>query len=108
MKSTTVRKLAKVVRSKNAGPFELTYDIIFKSAAMFRKVQTQSSISRPWVRRVLGVKDHDILGICWFEPASALKITVRRTVSSGSPADRDVYGAQQHVPLMNAKVEWKK
>ena len=32
---TPLRDIAKVVRSKNAGPFEITLDIIFKSKEDF-------------------------------------------------------------------------
>ena len=42
-----------------------------------------------------------------FEHALAIKITVPRTIGtrgSGSPGDRDVYGAQQHGPLLDIPI----
>lgn len=107
MPASTIARLARVVRSKNAGPFELTYDIIFRSRTIFNRLKTKGNIGRPWVCRVLGVKARDILGMVWFDPAAALKITVVRSVASGAAEDRDVYGAQQHVPLLDAAVTWK-
>jgi hypothetical protein len=41
-----------------------------------------------------------------FDPAYAVKITIRRPLGSGAVGDTDVYGAQQHVPLMEMPVEW--
>jgi hypothetical protein len=43
----------------------------------------------------------DVLEVTFFEPAWALKISLKRWVSSAAPGDTDVFGAQQHVPLMN-------
>ena len=34
---TPLRDIAKVVRSKNAGPFEITLDIVFKSERISRR-----------------------------------------------------------------------
>ena len=35
---TTILKLAKVCKSKNAGPYEVTLDIIFETREIFDKV----------------------------------------------------------------------
>ena len=44
----------------------------------------------------------DDVQITPFEAANAIKITIpRRGPTSGAPGDRDVYGAQQHVPLID-------
>ncbi|MEZ0303370.1 MAG: DUF4387 family protein, partial [Hyphomicrobiaceae bacterium] len=39
-----------------------------------------------------------------FEPALAVKITLPRDVVSGDVGDRDVYGAQQHAPLLDIEL----
>ncbi|HKL56968.1 MAG TPA: DUF4387 family protein [Sphaerochaeta sp.] len=36
----------------------------------------------------------------FFDAALGIKITYHRSVSSGTCGDSDVYGAQQHAPLM--------
>jgi hypothetical protein len=36
----------------------------------------------------------------WFDAGLGVKITYLREVASGTVGDRDVYGAQQHAPLM--------
>jgi hypothetical protein len=42
-----------------------------------------------------------VLDVICFEPAAAIKVCLLRDVSSGAPGDRDVYGAQQHGPLLD-------
>jgi len=39
-----------------------------------------------------------------FDPASAVKCTMVRPVISGAPGDTDIYGAQQHAPLLALEV----
>ena len=36
-----MRELASVIRSKNAGPFEITFDILFADAETYRRVEKQ-------------------------------------------------------------------
>ena len=54
-----------------------------------------------------GVMAEDVLKIIEFDPAHAVKITMRRAWGSGAVGEGDVYGAQQHVPLMEHAVPWE-
>jgi hypothetical protein len=93
--------LASVIRSKNAGPFVLTLDVFFKDGQTFRKVKDSGAITANRVADLYHVDEVDVLEVTFFEPAWALKISLKRWVSSAAPGDTDVFGAQQHVPLMN-------
>jgi len=53
--------------------------------------------------KLYGMEPGDILGIIYFEPACAVKITMRRSLPSGAAGDTDIYGAQQHAPLLGLK-----
>jgi hypothetical protein len=94
-----IRELARVIRSKNAGPFQLTLDIIFKNREIFEQVRGSNQITAPRIARLYGVDEKNILDIIFFKPANAVKIVMPRKIASGSPGDSDVYGAQQHAPL---------
>jgi hypothetical protein len=96
--------LAKVVRSKNAGPFELTFDIMFDDAANYERVKKSGVINAHRIARIYGVRLDDVLVCRPYDPAVAFKITIRRPVGSGDITDRDVYGCQQHVPLTAIEV----
>jgi hypothetical protein len=100
-----ILEAAQVIRSKNSGPYELTLDILFKDRKHFALFRQRQTISPELICRLYGVDPEDILGIVYFEPALAVKITLRRPVASGAPGDSDVYGAQQHAPLLGIEFE---
>jgi hypothetical protein len=97
---TRLAEIATVVRSKNTGPFTLSLDIIFRDAQVYRRFRSRGTINRELVARLYGLAPEQVLDIIWFDPAAAVKICLPREVSSGAPGDRDVYGAQQHAPLL--------
>ena len=92
--------LAAVVRSKNSGPYEITFDIIFKEEEMFRRVAGAGIINREGFAALYHIKPQDVLSVVEFPPAKAIKVTIARPIPSGSLGETDVYGAQQHGPLL--------
>lgn len=99
--------LASVIRSKNSGPFELTLDVFFRSPAIYEKAKVRQIISVQLIAELYRVPAESILDIVYFDAAAAVKVTLARPVSSGSPRDTDVYGAQQHMPLADALLPWE-
>ena len=97
-------EVATVIRSKNAGPFELTLDIIFPSRAQFLIVKDTGMFSKAMIAGLYHCKFNDILDIIYFENAYAIKIVLKRDIPAGSIGDHDVYGAQQHAPLLSIDV----
>ncbi|MBI9104708.1 MAG: DUF4387 domain-containing protein [Spirochaetales bacterium] len=98
-------ELARVVRSKNAGPYELTLDIIFKNEEDFNIVKEKNLINKTSIAEVYHIKEGEIENIIYFDPALAVKILLPRRIVSGSPGDSDVYGAQQHAPLLKLEFD---
>ncbi|MGZ5261592.1 MAG: DUF4387 family protein, partial [Burkholderiales bacterium] len=41
-------QMTKLIRSKNAGPFELTFDVIFKDREGYEKVRDAKLINADW------------------------------------------------------------
>ena len=97
-------ELARVIRSKNAGPYELTLDVIFKTPDIYDKVKTNQLITKENISELYGLKPNQISSIIYFDPAYAVKIVMPRRIVSGSRGDSDVYGAQQHAPLLNLEL----
>ncbi|HNS33595.1 MAG TPA: DUF4387 domain-containing protein [bacterium] len=85
---------ADVFRSKNAGPFLITVDIMFETREKFDGAVKSGVINKKVVSERYMVAE-DKVNIFLFPPALAVKIVFPRNVSSGAPGDRDVYGAQQ-------------
>lgn len=101
---TKLRDLAKVIRSKNSGPFEITFDMMFPDQATFEHVKNSNVLTTDLVCKMYQVKQTDIVAFLFFEPALAFKFTLRRGWAQGSIGERDTFGAQQQVPLMNIDI----
>lgn len=101
----TLYDIAKVIRSKNAGPFSITLDVLFENAETYRKVKEANLINKPLIAKLYQIPEESITELVYFDQAYGIKVTYDRKISSGTIGDRDVYGAQQHAPLMLLPVD---
>lgn len=95
-----------VLRTKNAGPFQITIDLMFAEQADFDRVIDSGVLTPERIGKLYRALPHDVQVIP-FARVRAIKITVPRrwgTPGSGSSGDRDVYGAQQHGPLVGMEI----
>ena len=97
--------VSSVIRSKNSGPYELTFDVIFKEFEMYNKVKAANIFNETMFAKLYNIPQSDIISIVYFDPAKAVKITIVRPIPSGALGETDVYGAQQHAPLMGVEFE---
>lgn len=102
---TKLTELAKVIRSKNSGPYELTFDIIFKDKTTYEKVVKDHLINAPLIASLYRIPVSDVITIVEFAPANAVKATIVRPMASGDIRETDVYGAQQHAPLLEIELD---
>ncbi len=99
----TIGDLAVLVRSKNAGPFWLTYDIMFDDPAVYRKVRDANVINRDKVAELFRRRPEELI-VVNHDAALAIKVSFPRPHSSGSALDSDVFGGQQYAPLLSLEV----
>jgi len=99
----TIGDLAVLVRSKNAGPFWLTIDIMFDDEAKYRRVRDGDIVNRDLVAKLFHRAPEDII-VVNHDAALAIKVSFPRPQSSGSKYDSDVYGGQQYAPLLSLEV----
>jgi Domain of unknown function (DUF4387) len=92
--------LARLIRSKNAGPFTLTFDVMFETDEVFRKVTDAKVLTRKVFSEIYNVPEDDVL-FFEHEAAKAIKISIPRPYVQGSRDDGDMYGGQQHGPLVD-------
>lgn len=102
----TLYELARVLRSKNSGPFSITLDILFDDPAAYDALKKSNALTPASVAGLYGIPESSIETFAYFDTALGLKITFARPVSSGSALDTDVYGAQQHAPLMDVEIAY--
>jgi len=96
-------EVTKLIRSKNAGPFELTFDVIFKDHATYERVRDSGLINAQWFAKTYRLTP-EVVNIINYDAASAIKITIPRPTISGDTNDSDVYGGQQYGPLVHLEV----
>lgn len=101
----TLKDVANVIRSKNAGPYELTLDVLLKDDEVFAKLREADIINKETIAQLYQIPVEDVLSIVYFPNARAIKATIVRPLPSGAMGERDVYGAQQHAPLVNFSFE---
>lgn len=95
--------LARLIRSKNAGPFVLTFDVMFEEEETYRRVLASRVLTKGVFARLYRVPESDVM---FFEhhAARAIKISIPRPTVQCDPDDGDAYGGQQHAPLVELEV----
>jgi hypothetical protein len=96
-------EVTKLVRSKNAGPFVLTFDIMFDDAGTYEQVRDSGVLNTKLVAELYQQREQDVLFFnC--DNALAIKFSIPRPVASGDLEDGDCFGGQQYAPLLEIEV----
>ena len=97
-------ELATTIRSKNAGVDHITFDIICRDRRSFERVRDSGALDRAKVARLFGVDEARVTDFVVFDPANAIKFTIRRLRPSGSMGESDLFGSQQYAPLFDVEI----
>ncbi|CAK7224572.1 hypothetical protein SCUCBS95973_005562 [Sporothrix curviconia] len=108
--SPTLGSLAKILRSKNSGPFEITLDVLFDDRAVYEQVKASNTLIPARVAALYGLQPDQLVYCGFFDQALAFKATLPRMrngkpMASGGFMENDVHGSQKYKPLMNLVVE---
>lgn len=96
-------ELASLIRSKNAGPFELTFDIMFDDRESFQRVKDSNALSRQVIGDLYQVPLEDVK--FFVVPAAlAFKASIPRPRFQGDVLDSDGHGGQQYAPLVDIEI----
>lgn len=94
-----LRELAHIVRSKNAGPTMLTLDVFFNDAAAYERAAGSAALASGAVAALYEVAPGAVQRYL-LPQLQAIKFSMPRKLCAGTPGDGDLYGAQQHGPLL--------
>jgi Domain of unknown function (DUF4387) len=97
-------ELASTIRSKNAGVDHITFDVICRDRVNFERVRDSGALNRSAVARLLGIDEDRVTDFVVFEPAQAIKFTIRRLRPSGGMGESDLFGSQQYAPLFDVEI----
>ncbi len=96
-------EIAQVIRSKNAGPRRLTLDVMFATDADYQRVAQSPALTAATIGRLYRVPPEEVT-IIPYPVGRAIKVVLARKIMAGDPGDFDVYGAQQHAPLLGIEI----
>ncbi len=101
---TTLFELCSLIRSKNAGPFVLTFDLMFSSPDNYERAKRAQPLTRAGLAALYGQREEDIT-LVYHDHALAIKASMPRPIFQGELQDSDCYGGQQYVPLLHLQVD---
>ena len=101
------RKLIDLVEflfSKNAGPYLITFDVVFKDDTTFETVRGSGVFTKAIIARLFNVPESRILSIHEYPAGRVIKFNIIRDISSGDFGDRSVFGSQLWAPLISLEI----
>ena len=96
---------ARIIRSKNAGPFAVTIDIFFATPEDFARARGSALLTVPGVATAYGVTEDRVKGVYFDERILGAKVSLVRWSSSDDAFCADLFGAHLHTPLAHAELD---
>jgi hypothetical protein len=95
----SLHELASLIRSKNAGPFDLTFDIMFERLEAYERCAASGHFTAARLETLLKV-DRSQIKIYFSKAAYAIKISIPRPITQGDFGDPDSHAGQQYAGLL--------
>ena len=99
----TVNDVCRHVRSKNAGPFWVSFDLFFDSEENFKKYNDSPSLGPDLFHRLFGA-DASTVKHCPVPSLNMVKISYGRSSPQGGEVERDMHCGQQFVRLLDIEL----
>lgn len=100
----TLADMVTFLFSKNAGPYLITFDILFKSNDDYVIAKRSGVFTKETFAALYRVPTERIASIYNYDAANMIKFTMTRSISSSDFGDRSVFGSQQWAPLLGLQV----
>jgi len=101
---TTLNDVCRHVRSKNAGPYWVTFDLFFKDEDSFERYQDSKALGPDLFKRLF---DADPALVKRFPVPSLrmVKISYPRASAQGGVVERDMHSGQQFVRILDTELD---
>ncbi|EXU65204.1 hypothetical protein Z951_26230 [Streptomyces sp. PRh5] len=100
---TTLLDYCSLIRSKNAGPFTLTFDFMCHDQTAYDALIATGFLNKNLFATLYGTTPGQIL-LVHHPLALAVKVSLPRPTVQGGPHDTDCYAGQQYAPLMDMEI----
>ena len=95
--------LATLIRSKNAGPFVMTFDIMFDKPEKYQHVKKSGILTQELFSKLYNTPIERIHFVnC--DIAMAFKVSIPRPIPSGDLGCSDMHAGQQYAPLLDIEI----
>ena len=101
--SVTLGKRTQLIRTKNAGPFWITFDIVFENDEDFERVISAKVLTKEWISGTYKIPQ-DTLIFIEIPAARAVKFSFPRPRIQGDHGETDMYSGQQYAPLLDLQI----
>lgn len=98
-----VRDVVHHIRSKNAGPFWVTFDFFFDGEDNYRRFRDSPTLSPALFQRLYGT-DPALVKKFAVDDLHILKISCPRATPQGGMEERDMHSGQQYVRLLDIEL----
>ncbi len=102
--STKLIDLVEFLFSKNAGPYIVTFDVVFKDDETYRRVCDSGVFTKRRMASLFNVAEERIHSIHQYDAGRVIKFNLIRDISSGDFGDRTVFGSQLWAPLISLEI----
>ena len=99
-----VLDVCRYVRSKNAGPFWITLDLMFRDAEAFDRYASSPTLDATTIAALYGVDAAQIKRFA-LRDLLVLKISYPRAAPQGGALERDMHGGQQYVRILDLDLQ---
>lgn len=94
---------AAMIRSKNAGPFVLTFDILFSDEASYQTVKSSGALNAEMFSRLYNTPVEQVRFFAC-DLARAFKFSIPHPTTQGDLGSTDQHGGQQFIPLIGVEI----
>lgn len=101
---TTVNEACRHVRSKNAGPFWVTFDLFFKDQETFERYHDSPALGPELFQRVFDT-DPGLVKHFAVPSLHMVKISYPRSSAQGGTVERDMHSGQQFVRILDIDLD---
>lgn len=101
---TKLAEVCRHIRSKNAGPFWVTFDLFFDGPENFARYKDHPALGPALIHRLFGA-DPALVQRYPVARLNMLKISYARTTAQGGVVERDMHCGQQFVRLLDVELD---
>ena len=101
--SQKLMDIATLIRSKNAGPFVMTFDIMFDDPTKYQHVKNSKVLNKGLLSELYNTPLEQVHFVS-SDAAMAFKISIPRPIPAGDLGCTDMHAGQQYAPLLDIEV----